>query len=121
MHIRPRHIASAALLMALLPHAALAQQSIITAVPGCSFDTGQINAGCVPAFLAHIIRFVFGLSGAFAVIMIVIAGYQIALAKVFNRDRSEGFTRLRVAVVGFILCACSWFIVDFIVQSLAFG
>lgn len=123
MRIRPTHIATAtAVLIVLLPHMAFAQpQSIITSVPGCSFDTGQINAGCVPAFLAHIIQFVFGLSGAFAVIMIVISGYQIALAKVFNRDRSEGFTRLRVAIVGFILCACSWFIVDFIVQSLAFG
>lgn len=98
-----------------------AQSAIITNVAGCAFGTGQVTAACVPAFLAHIIRFVFSLTGAFAVIMIVISGYQIALAKALGRDRSEGFTRLRVAIIGFILSACSWFIVDFIIQSLAFG
>jgi len=81
----------------------------------------MLTAACVPAFLAHIIKFVFGLTGAFALIMIIISGYQIALAKAMGRDRSEGFTRLRVAIIGFILCACSWFIVDFVVRSLAFG
>lgn len=116
------YIAGAATLTALVPSLAFAQPtSIITGIAGCDFATGQVTAACGPAFLAHIIQFVFGLSGAFAVIMIIIAGYQIALAKVFNRDRSEGFTRLRVAIVGFILCACSWFIVDFIIRSLAFG
>lgn len=111
----------AALLLLLLPVAAAAQTAIITNIPGCDFASGMLTAACVPAFLAHIIKFVFGLTGAFALIMIIISGYQIALAKAMGRDRSEGFTRLRVAIIGFILCACSWFIVDFVVRSLAFG
>jgi len=121
MRLRVLYTISAALPALLLPAVAAAQTSIITNIPGCDFASGKVTAACVPAFLAHIIKFVFGLTGAFALIMIIISGYQIALARAMGRDRSEGFTRLRVALIGFILCACSWFIVDFIVRSLAFG
>lgn len=121
MRIKDSCSAAAILLILALPLSAGAQTAIVTSVSGCDFVGGRVTAGCVPAFLAHIIRFIFGLTGAFALIMIIISGYQIALAKALGRDRSEGFTRLRVAIIGFILCAFSWFIIDFIIRSLAFG
>lgn len=112
----------AVLLALLLPAVAMAQpQSIIANIGGCDFVGGQVTAGCVPALLAHVVKFIFGLAGAFALIMIMISGYQIALAKAMGRDRSEGVTRLRVAIIGFIMCAFSWFIIDFVIRSLAFG
>ena len=94
-------------------------QSIITNVAGCDFTTGRVHAECVPLFLSHLIQIIFALSGAACLIMIVIAGYQIAIAKAIDKDKSEGITRLRVAIVGFILCGMSWYIIDFIISALA--
>tara|TARA_Y100000310_G_C20163636_1_gene570367 strand:+ start:160 stop:525 length:366 start_codon:yes stop_codon:yes gene_type:complete len=93
-------------------------QSLIKEIDDCDFKTGKVSEDCAPAFLAHVIKFMFGITGAYFVIMIVIAGYQIALAKVLGKDRSEGFTRLRVAIGGFMLCAFSWAIIDFIVGAI---
>ena len=93
--------------------------AIITNLTNCNFTSGRIHFDCIPAFLSHIIQFIFGLAGAACLLMIIISGYQIALAKVMGKDRSEGLTRLRIAIVGFILCAISWYIVDFIISALA--
>ena len=92
---------------------------IDNSVTGCDFSGGEINAACIPTFLIHVIAFIFGITGAYFVIMVVVAGYQIALAKALGKDRSEGFGRLRTAIIGFILCASSWFIIDFIISALA--
>ena len=100
------------------PHAS-AQGIISTGIPGCNFESGLVTAACVPNMISHIIAIIFGLIGGIAAIMIVISGYQVALAKATGRDRSEGLTRLRVAIIGFILCAFSWYILDFIIASLA--
>ena len=105
-------------LFLLLPQIASAQ-AIITNLPDCNFSTGRVHFNCIPAFLSHIIQFIFGLTGAVFLIMVIIAGYQIAIGKAIGKDRSEGLTRLRVAIVGFILCAISWYIVDFIISALA--
>lgn len=105
--------------MNLLVATAAAQGLISTGIPNCNFMSGQITANCIPSYLSYIIGFIFSLIGLFAVIQIVIAGYQIALAKATGRDRSDGLTRLRVALIGFILCAFSWYIIDFIISSLA--
>jgi len=119
------HFIAAMVLVLVLPElaAAAVTPSIIpnAGVPGCDFAGGQIASGCVPNFIEHIVKFIFTLAGSFAILMIIISGFQIATAKVLGRDRSEGFTRLRVAIVGFILCAISWYIIDFIIRSLAFG
>lgn len=98
---------------------ATAQGIISNNVANCDFASGFLTAECVPSMLSYIIGFIFSLIGLFAAIQIIISGYQIALAKVTGRDRSEGLTRLRVALGGFVLCAFSWYIIDFIVSSLA--
>lgn len=98
---------------------AIAQGIISNSVPNCDFLSGDLSAECVPSLIGYIIKFIFALVGSIALIQIIISGYQIALAKVTGRDRSEGLTRLRVAIIGFILCAFSWYIIDFVISSLA--
>lgn len=113
---------SAIIALALTPftvHAGNPTSLIASGIPECDFTTGRLHAGCVPNFLEHVLRFVFGLTGGVFLIMILIAGYQVAFAKVLGRDRSEGFTRLRVAIIGFILCGLSWQILDFIIEVIA--
>ena len=94
-------------------------QSLITNIATCDFLSGKIHYDCIPNYLAHVIQFIFGLTGAGCLLMIIIAGFEVALAKALGKDRNEGLTRLRVALIGFILCALSWFILDFIISSLA--
>lgn len=99
---------------------AYAQAGLISnEVDNCNFISGRLTAECVPSLISYVIAFIFSLIGLFVAIQIVISGYQIALAKATGRDRSEGLTRLRVALIGFVLCAFSWYIIDFIVSSLA--
>ena len=101
---------------------AMAQGIISDSISDCTFsgvNGGMLKAACVPALITYLIKFVFALVGSIALIQIIISGYQIALAKVTGRDRSEGLTRLRVAIIGFIICAFSWYIIDFVISSLA--
>ena len=101
----------------LVPGAARAQSLVTNS--SCNITSGQFDASCVPEFILDIVQVLFGFVGAACLIMIIIAGYQIALAKAVGRDKSEGFTRLRIAIIGFILCWSSWYIIDFIVSGLA--
>lgn len=105
--------------MNFLIETASAQGIISRGIANCDFVSGVLDAACVPSMISYVIAFIFSLIGLFAVIQIMIAGYQIALAKATGRDRSDGLTRLRVALIGFVLCAFSWYIIDFIVSSLA--
>ena len=98
---------------------AIAQGIISSTTSECDFFGGQISAECVPAFITDIIEYVFAFVGFIALVQIIISGYQIALAKATGRDRSEGLTRLRVAIIGFIICAFSWYIIGFVISSLA--
>jgi hypothetical protein len=108
-------------IVTLLPTARVHAQAtaLIQNIAGCNFTTGVIHANCIPLFIAHLIQFFFGASGAFCLLMIVVSGFQIALAKVLGKDRNEGLSRLRTALLGFILSALSWYILDFIISSLA--
>ena len=84
----------------------------------CDFNTGVIDAECIPVFIAHIIKFIFGFTGAFFLLMIIWSGYQIALGGV-TQDKEKGKNRLIFAIVGFIICTLTFFIIDFIVSTVA--
>jgi hypothetical protein len=94
-------------------------QSIISSSSTCNFTTGKFHADCIPAFIGEIIQFFFGLTGLIALLIIIVSGYQVALAKVMGQDTSEGYSRLRAAIIGFIICALSWYIVDFLISIFA--
>jgi len=94
-------------------------ESIISSdVSVCDFKTGEIKAECVPKFLAHIIRFIFGITGSIALIMIMISGYQWALGTLIGND-SGGKETLRNAIIGFIVSALAFFIISFILGTIS--
>lgn len=85
----------------------------------CDFTEGIINAGsCLPAFIAHIIRFVFAFSAGIAIIMIIFAGYEIVIGSLPGGSSESGKNRLTWAIIGFIMAAASFFIMDFIISAI---
>lgn len=89
-------------------------------IPGCtgSFATGDFEAKCVPAYLAYLIKQIFMFSGAVALIVIMIGGYQYALGNVVG-GKEKGEARLRWGILGLCFCVLSFFIIDFIVSAMA--
>ena len=95
-----------------------AAQSIINPTSLPNVNSGRLTASEISTFMRETILLFFKFIGAACLIMIIISGYQVALAKAIGRDRSEGLTRLRVAVVGFILSVLTWYIIDFVITAL---
>ncbi|MDD5041516.1 MAG: hypothetical protein PHX87_04145 [Candidatus Peribacteraceae bacterium] len=104
-----------------IPRAAAQTLSLIPdgGVPGCDFASGDLVKDCIPLFIAHVIRVVFGFVGGVCLILILISGYRILLAVVTGGDKSTGFEMLRWAIIGFITSALTFFIIDFIISTIA--
>ncbi len=94
--------------------------SIITGgIPGCDFVTGEINAGqCIPSFIAHIIQFLFGFAGGVCIVMIIFAGYEIVIGSLPGGSSESGKNRLTWSIIGFIMAATSFYIMDFIITAI---
>jgi len=88
-------------------------------VAGCDFASGNITAPCVYIFIAHVIQVVFGFVGGVCLILILISGYRVLFAVVTGGERSAGTEMMRWAIIGFITCALTFFIIDFIISTLA--
>jgi hypothetical protein len=103
-------------------HAAASTPSLIDSSlksVGCDFTEGIINAGqCIPAFIAHTIRFVFAFSAGLAIIMIIFSGYEIVIGSLPGGSSESGKNRLTWAIIGFIMAAASFFIMDFIISAI---
>lgn len=109
--------------MILIPHAiAASTPSLIDGeftVKGCNLIEGVINAGqCIPLFIAHTIQFVFGFAGGVAILMIMFAGYEIVIGSLPGGSSESGKNRLTWAIIGFIMCATSFFIMEFIISAI---
>lgn len=120
--IAQRHASAAKMSADMWIPAALAQTpSLIPegGVPGCDFVTGELTKSCVPMFIAYVIRVVFGFVGGVCLILILISGYRILLAVITGGDKSSGFEMLRWAITGFIVSALTFFIIDFIISTIA--
>ncbi len=120
---KPSVLASAvATLWAFVP-AAMAQwtPSLIPAegVPGCDFMSGRVTADCIPFYMAHLIKTIFAATGAICIIMILISGYKFALGGVTGGDSSDAKETLKWAIIGMIVSALAFFIIDFVISSLA--
>jgi hypothetical protein len=103
----------------LLPGLAYAQPGIITNIPGCDFVTGKMTSACVPMFIAHLIQFVFSLAGVFFILNVMFAGYQIAIGSVPGvGDKEKGKARLTWSIIGFVVTAFSFLIMDLILSVL---
>ncbi len=106
--------------MSWLVTKAFAQISLIgTDVPcGAKFRSGEITADCVPLYIAYLIQQVFSVTGALCLIMLIIGGYEWALGSVAGgKDKAQA--TIMWAIIGMILSALSFFIVDFVISSLA--
>lgn len=95
-------------------------QLIVQGAGGCDFQTGQLSAACIPGFIGHVIQVVIGFIGAFLLINILIAGYQIAIANVID-DKAAGKNRLIWSLVGFTVAVSCYLIVDIILDMFLSG
>ncbi|MDP6527814.1 MAG: hypothetical protein QF858_02955 [Candidatus Pacebacteria bacterium] len=108
------------LLSILAPLSARAQSLIPSSgkVGSCNFATGGIHAWCIPDYIAYLLGIIFMFIGAIFFLMIVISGYQIALGSVTG-DKEGGRKKLITAIIGFIISAFSFFIIDWVVCTIA--
>ena len=97
----------------LMPIAASAQAVITSGIPGCDFSTGKITPACVPQFIGHLIEIVFGLVSSFFIINVMYAGYEIAMGA-YTGGSENGKVRLRMSIIGLIVCASAFLILDVI-------
>ena len=67
-------------------------------------------------FIAHVIRVIFGFTGGVCLLLILLSGYRIILDL---GDRTNSKTMLQWAIIGFITSALTFFIIDFVISTLA--
>ena len=85
---------------------------------GCSFASGVMSAQCVPNYIAYLIGTIFELTGAVFLLMVIVGGYQYVFGKATGGGGEEGKARVRFAIIGFLITALSFYIVDFILNAL---
>lgn len=95
-----------------------AQAFITSGIPGCDFETGELQARCARNFLAHLIQTLFSFTGGICIVMIIISGYQIVLGNLPGGSSEAGKNRLTWAVIGFIMSATAFFIMDFVIAAI---
>ena len=93
-------------------------QSLLDEIPGCDFQTGAIKASCIPIYIAYLIEQIFMLTGAICLIVIMVGGYQYALGQIVG-GKEKAQATIRYGIIGMIVSALSFFIIDFIISSLA--
>ena len=110
------HLYKAAFLALLLAPLG-AEAALIENVPGCDFVTGQVRAGCMVMFMAHLIGQVFKFTGVICLIVIMWGGYELALGNAIG-GKEKGQARIRFGIIGMVVCAACLAIVDFAVSAL---
>lgn len=91
---------------------------VSSSVGACDFASGQVNAACVLEFLAHVIQQIFTLTGGICLVVIMIGGYELALGQAIG-GKEKGQTRIRYGAIGMFVSATSFFIVEFIIATIA--
>lgn len=84
----------------------------------CDFSTGLFSSTCIPGYIAYLLKTIFQLTGAIFLLMIIIGGYQYTIGKASGGGGDEGKARVRFAIIGFLITAMSFYIVDFILNAL---
>ncbi len=106
-----------ALTPSLIPAPGGAGSAGSTVLAECNFFTGELAARCAPAYIAYLITILFQLTGAIFLLMIILGGYQYVISKATGGGGDEGKARVRFAILGFLVTALSFYIVDFILAS----
>ena len=104
----------------LLPGMVAAQDTaLITGNAGtCDFASGQIEADCIPKYIAYLIEILFGFTGGICLIVILVGGFQYALGTVAG-GKDKAMATIRYGIIGMIVSACSYLIVNFIVSAIS--
>lgn len=106
------------LLHTLLIPIAKAQSLISDGIENCDFASGELVAACIPSFIIHVIDQIFMLTGAISLITIMVGGFYYALGNAVG-GKEKGLAIIRWGVIGMIVSTLSFFILDFIVSTLA--
>jgi hypothetical protein len=84
------------------------------------FLSGEVTADCVPQYIAYVIQQVFSFTGAVALIVIMVGGFQYALGTVAGgKDKAKA--TIQFGIVGMIVSALAFFILSFIINAIATG
>lgn len=82
---------------------------------GQHIASGNIELTDVPLFLLYIIEFLIYLAGAFALISIMIGGYQYIIGAI-TESKDAGKKRITNSIIGFAIATLAYIIVDLIVR-----
>ena len=94
-----------------------AQSLINYDITGCNFREGTISASCVPIYIAYLIGEIFKLTGALAVIMIMIGGFEYTLNSLAG-GKEKGVKRIKNGILGMVISGFSFFIIQMIILTL---
>lgn len=86
--------------------------------PDCNFTTGKLIAACIPLFIGHLIEVIFSLVSIFFILNIIFAGYQFAIGA-WSGEKSKGKDRLLWSIIGLIVCASAFLILDVVLTVIA--
>jgi cation transporter-like permease len=117
MHLAGSNEIAFAATPSLIPGPGTAGSAGSALLAECAFHTGKLEAKCAPQYIAYLIEIIFQLTGAIFLLMIIIGGYQYVISKAGGGGGDEGKARVRYAIVGFLVTALSFYIVDFILNS----
>ncbi len=113
------------LILLLLPLSAMAAVPVEPGLilgedelPGCDFQTGRLEAACIPVFIGHIVQLVMGFVGAAFVINVMIGGYELATGSL-EGDTGKGKERIWWSIIGLIVTACAYVIYNLILYVVA--
>ncbi len=117
-HIRTALLTPFVALALAAPSTAFAQFGLITSgIEGCDFQTGELEASCIPSFVGHLVQLVFTFAGVICLIIIMYSGYEIAIGGVTG-DTTGGKQNLMHALIGLAVCISAFLIVDFVISAL---
>ena len=101
-------------------HAALSLIPSSGSLGGCNFTEGLIDPPCIIVYIRYLINLAYQLVGAFFALMVLLAGYQIALGSTTG-DKEGGKRKLRNAIIGFIVAGTSYLVVVYLINALCAG
>lgn len=81
------------------------------------FKTGEFEWSTLVEFALHIIQLLIGAAGIFAVIFLMIGGFQIVLGSTMD-DQDSGKTTIKNTLVGFVVILLAWTLVDMTIAFL---
>lgn len=81
----------------------------------CNFMTGELSYDCIPLYVSYAINTVFGFIGTICLLQIIYGGYEWATGNLTGKTE-EGKTRIRNAIISFVIALLSFAIVDMIVS-----